>query len=245
MLLPQTSIGTRIRNLTRPTFPAWIPFAMRFVLALCTFVCLTAFAVADESKERSRLEKAGARVTVDDAMPDVARLRVSFARMDEKSNAALKGCTHVAALTVEDAAKVNDRVLTVIGMFHELRELSLFKSAITGAGLAQLKELKELRKLYLIDARVYDASLAPLKDLTKLEELDLSGTGITNAAGAMFKELPALKLLAVSKTKFGDAGAAQLKELKELKMLEAVNTSLSVKGAMELEAAISGIRIKR
>jgi internalin A len=218
---------------------------MRLALSLTALACLTPLTLADEAKDRARLEKAGARVTVDDAMPDAARLRVTFARFDDKSAAALKGCTHVAALTVEDGAKVTDRVLTVIGTFSGLRELSLVEPRITGAGLAQLKGLKELRKLYLIDARVYDANLAPLKELDKLEELDLSGTGITNAAGATFKELPALKLLAVSKTKFGDAGAAQLKELKELKKLEAVNTSLSVKGAMDLEAAIPGIRIKR
>ena len=218
---------------------------MRFVLALTTLACLTAVAIADESKERARLEKAGARVTVDDAMPDAARLRVSFVGLDDKATAALKGCTHVAALTFEDAAKVTDRTLTIVGTFHELRELSLLKPAITGAGLVHLKDLKELHKLYLIDARLSDAGLAPLKELDKLEELDLSGTGITSAAGATFKELPALKLLAVSKTKFGDAGAAQLKELKELKKLEAVNTNLSVKGAMDLEAAVPGIRIKR
>jgi hypothetical protein len=221
---------------------------MRFVLTLTTIACLTPFALAaatDEAKERGRLEKARARVTVDDGMPDTARLRITFAKLDDKAATALKGCTHVAALTVEDASKLTDKTLTTIGTFHELRELSLFKPAITSAGLAHLKDLKELRKLYLIDARVYDAGIAHLKDFDKLEELDLSGTGITNAAGATFKDLPALQLLAVSKTKFGDAGADRLKELKDLKSLEAVNTDLSVKGAMALEAAIPGIRVKR
>jgi hypothetical protein len=221
---------------------------MRTILCLTTLACLTPFVLAaktEEAKERERLEKAGARVTVDDGMPDAARLRVNFAKLDDKAAAALKGCTHIAALTVEDASKLTDKALATIGTFHELRELSLFKPAITSAGLAHLKDLKELRKLYLIDARVYDVGIAHLKDLDKLEELDLSGTGITNAAAATFKDMPALQLIAVSKTKFGDAGAAQLKEMKDLKSLEAVNTDLSVKGAMALEAAIPGIRVKR
>jgi hypothetical protein len=221
---------------------------MRSILALTTLACLTPFALAaktDEARERERLERAGARVTVDDLMPDAARLRVTFTKLDDKAAVALKGCTHVAALTVEDASKLTDRTLATIGTFRELRELSLFKPAISGTGLAHLKALKELRKLYLIDARVYDAGIARLKDLDKLEELDLSGTGITNAAGTTFKDLPALQLLAVSKTKFGDAGAAQLKDLKDLKSLEAVNTDLSVKGAMGLEAAIPGVRVRR
>jgi hypothetical protein len=221
---------------------------MRFLLTLTTLACLSPFAVAakaDEAKERERLEKAGARVTIDDGMPDAARLRVNFAKLDDKAATALKGITHVAAVTVEDASKLTDKTLATIGTFHDLRELSLFKPAITSAGLAHLKDLKELRKLYLIDARVYDAGIAHLKDLDRLEELDLSGTGITNAAGATFKDLPALQLIAVSKTKFGDAGAGQLKELKDLKSLEAVNTDLSVKGAMALEAAIPGVRVRR
>jgi len=221
---------------------------MRTILCLTTLAGLTPLALAaktDEAKEREKLEKAGARVTVDDGMPDAARLRVAFTKLDDKAAVALKGCTHVAALTVEDASKLTDRTLATIGTFRELRELSLFKPAITSAGLTHLKDLKELRKLYLIDARVYDAGVAHLKDLDKLEELDLSGTGITNAAGATFKNLPALRLLAVTKTKFGDTGAALLKELKDLKSLEAVNTDLSMKGAMALEAAIPGVNVRR
>lgn len=220
---------------------------MRRLTSLAALVCLGSLAVAktDESKEQDRLEKAGARVTVDDGMPDAARLRVSFAKLDDKTAATLRGCTHIAALTVEDASKLTDKTLAVVGTFAGLRDLSLFKPAITGAGLAHLKDLKELRKLYLVDARIYDSSLAPLKGLENLEELDLSGTGITNAAGATLKDLAGLKFLAVTKTKFGDAGAAQLKELKNLQKLEVVNTDLSVKAAMALEAAVPGIRIKR
>jgi len=221
---------------------------MRFVLSSIALACLaplTFAAKTDEVKEREKLEKAGARVTIDDAMPDAARLRIAFAKLDDKAAAALKGCTHVAALKVEDASKLTDRSMAIVGTFHEMRELSLFKPAITAAGLAHLKDLKELRKLYLIDARVYDAGIAHLKDLDKLEEVDLTGTAITNTAAATFKDLPALKLLAVSKTKFGDSGAAQLKDLKELKELDAVNADLSVKGAMALEAAVPGVKVKR
>ena len=63
----------------------------------------------------------------------VSRLRVSFARLDDKTAVALKGCTHVAALTVEDASKLTDRTLAIVGTFRELRELSLFKPAAAGA----------------------------------------------------------------------------------------------------------------
>src|SRR5689334_8996496 len=104
--MPVPPAGPRIRNPTCPAQPRLDPLLMRFVLTLTTIACLTPFALAaatDEAKERGRLEKAEARVTIDDGMPDVARLRVSFAKLDDKAATALKGCTHVAALAVEDA----------------------------------------------------------------------------------------------------------------------------------------------
>lgn len=222
---------------------------MRLVLSLTALTCLAPIAFAgkptDEQKEADRLEKAGAQVTFGDGMPDGARLQVRFPRLDNKAAAALKGCTHVAILTVDDASKLTDRTMAVLGTFTGLRELTLIKPVLTGTGLAQLKDLKDLHKLYLIDARLYDASIAHLKGMESLEELDVSGTGITNAAGATFKTLTGLKMLAVDKTKFGDAGVAELNELKNLKQLEVVNTSVTVKAAMALEAAIPGVRVRR
>jgi hypothetical protein len=220
---------------------------MRIFLSLTALVCLTSLAAAksDEAKERERLEKAGARVTIDDGMPDAARLRVSFSKLDDKTAATLRGCSHVAAITVEDASKLTDKTLAVIGTFAGLRELALFKPAITAAGLGHLKDLKELRKLYLVDSRLSDSGLTPLKHLENLEELDLTGCGITSASASTFKEIASLQLLAVSRTRFGDTGTAQLKGMKNLKKLEAMGTDVSVKAAMALEAEIPGIRISR
>src|SRR5262245_22213218 len=222
---------------------------MRLLLPL-TFLAATATIalaapVAEETKERERLEKAGAQVKLDDSLPREAHLAVTFDKLDDKAAAELKGLKHVGKLTVEDASKLTDKSLAVIGTWSELRELSLTKPGITNAGMAPIKGLKQLRKLYLIDAKVYDSGVAVLKTLDRLEELDLSGSGITNAAGATFKDLPDLTLLAVNKTKFGDTGAAYLKELKSLKKLEAINTDVSVKAAMALEEAIKGVRVRR
>lgn len=190
-----------------------------------------------------KLEKAGAKVTVDQSTS--GGLRVSFAALDDKAAAVLKNCPHIVCLSVDDAAKVTDRSLAVIGTLSDLRELTLAQPAMTNSGLAQLKGLKSLRKLFLFNARVSDVGVAYLKGLDHLEELDLSGSAITSGAAATFKELSRLKVLAVSKTKFDDAGAEKLKDLKELEQLDAVNTDLTVKGAQSLEAAIPGIRVRR
>jgi hypothetical protein len=223
---------------------------MRLTPSLALLIALVPFAHAartpEEAKEAEKIEKLGGKVTVDESLPEAARLRVTFKRVDDKAAANLKGLKRIAALTVEDASGLTDKTLAVIGTLTHLRELSLFDPAMTNTGMAALKGLKELRKLYLIDAdKVSDSGVAALKGCDKLEELDLSGSAITNAAGATFKTLTALKLLAVNKTKFGDPGVAQLKELKDLKKLEAVATEVSGKAAMGLEEAIKGVRVRR
>jgi hypothetical protein len=222
---------------------------MRYHIALSLFIILgpptDAADPADESQTAEKIEKAGARVSVDADMPGPAHLRVAFASLDDKSAAVLKNSPHVACLTVEDASKVTDRTLAVIGTLANLRELTLVHPGITNSGVSSLKGLKELRKLFLLEAKVTDTGVSSLKGLEHLEELDLSGSGITNGAATTFKALSGLKLLAVSKTKFGDAGALQLKEMKELQELDAVNTDLSVKAAQALESAIPGLRIRR
>jgi hypothetical protein len=222
---------------------------MRLFLPMTMVAAIATTALAapmpEETKERERLEKAGARVKVDDRLPTEARLAATFDKLDDKAAANLNGLKHVGKFTVDDASGLTDKTLAVIGTFTNLRELSLTKPGMTNVGMNSLKTLKQLRKLYLIDAKVYDSGVAVLKNLDRLEELDLSGSGITNAAGATFKELPDLTLLAVNKTKFGDTGAAYLKELKSLKKLEAINTDVSVKAAMALEEAIKGVRVRR
>lgn len=217
---------------------------MRLCFAFAALICLTPFALAaDQSAEIQKLEKAGATVRVDNDLMDGARLRVSFAALDDKATVALRGATHIGSLTIEDASRFTDRSMAIIGTLSGLQELNLGRPGITSSGMSHLKNLKELRKLYLLQAaKVYDSGVAYLKDLEHLEELDLSGSAITNSAASTFKGMSSLKLIAVPKTKFGDAGAAELKDMSGLKTLEA---DISVKAAMALEAAIPGIKVRR
>jgi len=223
---------------------------MRSIPLLALLFALVPLAEAgrtpEEAKEAGKIEKFDGTVTVDESLPESARLRVLFRKLDDKAAANLKGLKRIASLTVEDASGLTDKGLAAIGTLTNIRELALFDPSITNTGMGSLKGLKGLRKLYLMDAeKLSDAGVAALKGFDKLEELDLSGSGLTSGAGATFKTLTALKLLAVSKTKFGDAGVAQLKELKELRKLEAVNTDVSAKAAMGLEEAIKGVQVRR
>jgi hypothetical protein len=213
-------------------------------LSLTALFCLTPLAfAAEQSAEIQKLEKAGARVRVDNDLMTTARLRVSFSSLDDKTAVALRGSTHVGSLTIEDASKLTDRSMAIVGTLTGLQELNLGRPGITSTGMSHLKNLKELRRLYLLQAmKVYDTGVVYLKDLEHLEELDLSGSGISNAAASTFKVMPSLNMIAVPKTKFGDAGAAELKDMSGLKILEA---DISVKAAMSLEATIPGIKVRR
>lgn len=218
-------------------------FTMRFLpTTLMILVWANVACAADSVSDSDRLRKAGARVSDDDSLSQSAPLRVSFTSLDDKGAIALRGATRIGALVVEDASRMTDKSLAIIGTLTNLRELNLHHPAMTNSGMASLKGLKQLHKLYLMDAKVYDSGVAYLKGLEHLEELDLTGSNITNAAASTFKTLANLKLLAVLRTKFGDAGVAQLKDLRELKNLEA---DISVKAAMTLEAEIPGLHIRR
>lgn len=215
---------------------------MRLGLSLACAICLVSNTLADQTSEVAKLEKAGGNVRVDSDLPMGSRIRVSFKSLDDKAAVALRGATNVGSLVIEDASRLTDRSMAIIGTLAHLRELNLNKPAITNAGMAHLKNLKELQKLYIFEARIYDSGVAYIKDMDQLEELDLTGSGITSAAATTFKTLDKLSLLAVGKTKFGDAGAAQLKDMSNLKSLDA---EISVKAAMALEAAIPGLKIRR
>src|SRR5215213_2203528 len=118
---------------------------MRLIPSLSLLFALAPLAAAagtpEETKEAERLQKIGAEVTVDETLPEAARLRVKFQKLDDKAAAALKGSKRIAALAVEDASAVTDRTLAVIGTLTHLRELSLFQPGMTNAGMFHLKGL--------------------------------------------------------------------------------------------------------
>jgi internalin A len=207
------------------------------------FACLLALVIcslAHAADNGTKLEKLGAKVT---STPD--GLHVRFARLDDKSAAILKGMTDISTLIVEDGSKLTDRSMAAIGTLKELHELQIFTSSITSTGVAQLKSLDDLKVLYLVDCKLGDSGVGELKGLEKLEDLDISGTAITNVAGSHLQKLAALKLLCVSKTKFGDEGMNALGSAPKLKSVYANNSNVTEKGAKELEAAITGVKVRR
>src|SRR5262249_47302844 len=92
-------------------------------------------------------------------------------------------------------------------------------TAVTDAGLKELKELKSLRELDLGGTAITDAGLKELKELKGLRELHLSGTAVTDAGLKELKELNRLQWLDLGNTKVTDAGLKELKELKRLQGL--------------------------
>src|SRR5262245_60194852 len=122
---------------------------MRLGLSLVCALCVVSTSLADQAAEVAKLEKAGGDVRIDSDLPMGARVRVSFKALDDKAAVALRGATNIGSLVVEDASRLTDRSMAIIGTLTHLRELNLNKPAITNAGMAHLKNLKELQKLYV------------------------------------------------------------------------------------------------
>src|SRR5262245_32608808 len=66
-------------------------------------------------------------------------------------------------------------------------------TAVTDAGLKELKVFKSLQSLYLHDTKITDAGLKELKDFGVLEHINLSGTKVTDAGLKELKEAKRLK----------------------------------------------------
>lgn len=75
----------------------------------------------------------------------------------------------------------DDSTLEHVARFPQLKELSLWGTGITDAGLQRLEGLVELEKVDLSDTAVTDAGLQHLKRLPKLKEVGLKNTRVTVA----------------------------------------------------------------
>jgi len=113
---------------------------------------------------------------------------------------------HLGGTALTDAGLVNVKAIP------NIVSLSLKDTQITDAGLINLEPLATLNRLHLEKTKVTDAGLAHLKGLTNLDYLNLYGTEVTDAGIEQLKGLTKLRKLIVWQTKVTDPGAAKLKE---------------------------------
>ena len=97
--------------------------------------------------------------------------------------------------------------------------LSLARTQITDAGLADSEGLIHLPSLDLTRTNITDAGLEHIKGLAMLQSLNLNGTKVTDVGLIYLKGLANLQWLDLGQTKITDAGLEHLNGLTHLKKL--------------------------
>ena len=93
-------------------------------------------------------------------------------------------------------------------------------TAMTDAGMKELKEFKNLQTLGLGGTQVTDAGMKELKDLKNLRVLGLNGTQVTDAGMKELKDLKNLQVLGLNPIQVTDA---VLRALLEIGLLHALD----------------------
>jgi hypothetical protein len=102
--------------------------------------------------------------------------------------------------------EARDADIAPVEELHDLKFLSLERTAIGDAGVAHLAKLSDLQSLSLAGTKVTDAGLAHLAGLSSLENLDLKGLAITDRGLAELAPIKSLKHVYVSSTGPTSAG---------------------------------------
>jgi Leucine-rich repeat (LRR) protein len=131
---------------------------------------------------------------------------------------------------------VTDAGLAQLKVFPSLEALDLSDTQVSDAGMPSLEGLSMLRVLRLGNTRVGDAGLASLKGLTRLEVLKLNGTRIRDGGLAHLSGLAGLRDLTLSQTKVSSAGLVHLEALGELRALDLNDTRIDDAGLLRLAA---------
>jgi WD40 repeat protein/serine/threonine protein kinase len=139
--------------------------------------------------------------------------RIALANRDDVTDSDLGRFVPLARL--QALSLVNLKKLTDKGMpdfskkFHELTNLNLEGTPMTGTCLAPFRGVKRLTYLNLSGTRLSDAAVDNLKG-NEIGELYLNGTPLTDASVAILRDV-AVGQLALSRTKLTGAGLKDLK----------------------------------
>jgi len=133
-----------------------------------------------------------------------------------------------------EKTQIGDADMAEISRLKHLRVLALYDTHITDAGLAPLEGMTHLQELYLDGTKVTDTGVLRLHRLTQLEKLGLGDLAITDKGAAVVSGFKHLKQLNLCNTQVGDPAAARLSHLKHLEWLDLRGTKVTDKGAHDL-----------
>jgi internalin A len=108
---------------------------------------------------------------------------------------------------------LGDAGLAAIENFGELRELELFQTGITDAGMVHLRGLTKLTSLGLrANVRVTDHGVASLSKMTFLSKLDLERTKVSDSGLESLSRLTGLREVRVWGTRVSDSGIEKIRD---------------------------------
>jgi HEAT repeat protein/Leucine-rich repeat (LRR) protein len=165
---------------------------------------------SEEAAAIDRIEKCGARVTVDKSQS--GQLSVSVEFWDYWPSAGPRG-------DLDAARSRHNEALAHLKRLPQVRSLRLSRIWTSDAGLAHLKGLTGLQSLDLSRTRITNAGLAQLRGLTGLQSLNLTRTRITDAGLVHLKGLAQLQSLDLSGTKVTGPGLENLAGMTRLRKL--------------------------
>ena len=96
--------------------------------------------------------------------------------------------------------EVTDAELAQLQVFTQLRTLDLNDTQITNNGLLHLKELRTLEVLKLNATKLTDSGLTHLAEMSNLHTLELGGTRVSDAGLKLLADLPRLRFFSVGFT---------------------------------------------
>jgi len=128
-------------------------------------------------------------------------------------------------------SEVTDADLARLRELPTLKWLTLDRVPVTDVGLGHVRHLPDLEHLSLPGTGITDAGLTNLKALQNLVELDLAKTTVAGSGLAHLVELPKLSRLSLSWTRINDSAFMHVAKCTELEHLDFCGTRVTDAGA--------------
>jgi internalin A len=151
----------------------------------------------------------------------------------------LKGLTGLQTLQIPTSPRsaITDAGLANLRNMVDMRELIMNGVKLTSDGLTSLRGMTRLTDLWIAGSRVED--LAPIGNLTGMHVLLISNSPITDAGLAPVAGFTALERLALASTPISDSGLKHLQGLTNLADLDLYKTRVTDAGLPDLTGLTS------
>ncbi|MCA9220917.1 MAG: hypothetical protein KDA71_11350, partial [Planctomycetales bacterium] len=136
---------------------------------------------------------------------------------------------------------IDDRFVPMIAELP-VRELILWRAAVSHKCLPHLAKMRQLQWLQIKDCDLTNADFTQLRSLTQLEKLNLSDSTLTDDCLRGLQNLPGLKQLDLAGTPIDDRSVPQLAMLTQLSHLQ-LDGRMSADAVQQLKNALPNCTI--